>query len=105
MKADKINIWGHKKRNGVWRMRELIKQIKSDQRDGSLMWERVNNGVKETEDEEALSRAMAWLKMDLDAYRQLRQDGIEDTYWSEIGRIEKEVATIEEELRIRKHKS
>jgi hypothetical protein len=104
MKADKTNIWGHKKRNGVWRMRELVEQIKSDQRSCSLLWERVKNDVKETEGEEALSRAMAWLKMDLDAYRELRQDGIEDAYWSEIGRIEKEVATIKEELRIRKHK-
>jgi len=81
-------------------MKGLLKQIKEDHDECSRLWKRLENGAGNVFEIEELVKGQAWLKEELNTFKEMRDRAIEGISWGEIEHIEKEVKEKETNIKL-----
>jgi len=81
-------------------MKGLLKQIKEDHDECSRLWKRLENGAGNVFEIEELVKGQAWLKEELNTFKEMRDRAIEGISWGEIEHIEKEVKEKETKIKL-----
>lgn len=88
---------GHKMRSE----KNLEKQIRRDYEEVKALWEGVKKGTSDISETEKILERIAWVNSASEELKTLMDGNIEGVYWVELNRIEKDVKSIQRQIRIK----